>query len=116
MLSRFLLLAFALTSPGLASAQQPKQSFPADAVLSVSLKDGTILVGRITEEDVEQLTMQTLLGLTVRVPRSAIVSIREAAVPTAAGRFTRPDPNYSRLMFAPTARPLRKGDGYFSDH
>jgi hypothetical protein len=26
------------------------------------------------------------------------------------------DPNYSRLMFAPTGRPLRKGDGYVSDH
>jgi hypothetical protein len=26
------------------------------------------------------------------------------------------DPNYSRLLFAPTGRPLRKGDGYFSDH
>jgi len=26
-----------------------------------------------------------------------------------------PDPNYSRLMYAPTGRPLRKGEGYFSD-
>jgi hypothetical protein len=28
----------------------------------------------------------------------------------------RGDPNYSRLMFAPTGRPLRQGDGYFSDY
>ncbi len=26
------------------------------------------------------------------------------------------DPNVSRLMFAPTGRPLGKGNGYFSDH
>jgi hypothetical protein len=26
------------------------------------------------------------------------------------------DPNYSRLLFGPTGRPLRKGDGYFSDY
>src|SRR5262245_9767297 len=26
------------------------------------------------------------------------------------------DPNYSRLLFAPTGRPLKKGDGYFSDY
>jgi hypothetical protein len=26
------------------------------------------------------------------------------------------DPNYSRLLFAPTGRPLRAGDGYFSDY
>lgn len=116
MLSRLLLMAFALTDPGLAaSAQQPKQSFPTDAVLSVSLKDGTILVGRIAEEDVTHLTVLTLEGLTIRIPRSSIVSMRETA-PPAAGQFTRSDPNYSRLMFAPTARPLRRGDGYFSDH
>lgn len=109
-------MAFALTGPGLAaSAQQPKQGFPTDAVLSVSLKDGTILVGRIAEEDATHLTVLTLEGLTIRIPRSSIVSMREAA-PPAAGQFTRSDPNYSRLMFTPTARPLRKGDGYFSDH
>ena len=26
------------------------------------------------------------------------------------------DPNYSRLLFAPTARPLRQGEGYIADH
>ena len=26
------------------------------------------------------------------------------------------DPNYSRLLFAPTARPLRQGEGYVADH
>ena len=26
------------------------------------------------------------------------------------------DPNYSRLLFSPTGRPLKKGDGYFSDY
>jgi hypothetical protein len=38
---------------------------------------------------------------------------------SAAGEGLRPsgrDPNYSRLMYAPTGRPLRKGDGYFSDY
>ena len=33
-----------------------------------------------------------------------------------AGAFSRPDPNYSRLMFAPTGRPLRRGDRYFFNH
>jgi hypothetical protein len=30
--------------------------------------------------------------------------------------FREGDPNYSRLLFAPTGRPLKKGDGYFSDY
>jgi len=116
MLSRLLLMAFTLTAPGLAvSAQEARQDPPAGAVLTVSLKDGTTLVGRIAGEDATHLTVLTLEGLTIRVPRSSIVSMRDAA-PPADAQFTRSDPNYSRLMFAPTARPLRKGDGYFSDH
>ena len=84
-------------------------------VESVVLKDGTTLVGRVTEEDATHLTVQTLEGLSVRVPRGSIISRRE--IPAARpGGFERSDPNYSRLMFAPTARPLRKGEGYFSDH
>jgi hypothetical protein len=34
----------------------------------------------------------------------------------AAAQAAPADPNYSRLMFAPTGRPLRQGDGYFSVH
>jgi hypothetical protein len=36
-----------------------------------------------------------------------------ATEPSAEGRE---DPNHTRLMFAPTGRPLRRGEGYFSDH
>ena len=39
-----------------------------------------------------------------------------AADDVAAGSFPPGDPNYSRLLFAPTGRPLEKGEGYFSDH
>jgi hypothetical protein len=40
-----------------------------------------------------------------------------AAIPVAsAGDGAGDDPNYSRLLFAPTGRPLKKGDGYFSDY
>jgi hypothetical protein len=102
MLARVLLLF------SLAAAQE-------SPVVSVVLKDGTTLVGRVAEEDATHLTVQTLEGLSVRVPRASIVSLREKPA-ARAGSFERPDPNYSRLMFAPTARPLRKGEGYFSDH
>jgi hypothetical protein len=37
-----------------------------------------------------------------------------APAPPRPGTFS--DPNESRLMFAPTGRPLGKGNGYFSDH
>ena len=32
------------------------------------------------------------------------------------GTFHRFDPNYTRLLFTPTGRPLEKGDGYITDY
>ena len=40
----------------------------------------------------------------------------DEAPPTVPSASPLGDPNDSRLMFAPTARPLGKGNGYFSDH
>lgn len=79
--------------------------------VSVALKDGSTLVGRIVAQDETSLTFATRGGLETRVERTLVASVRdlEPAERT-------PDPNYSRLMLAPSARPLAKGDGYFSDH
>jgi hypothetical protein len=98
----------------LALAQEPQAPAPA-GVVTLALKDGTTLIGRVVAEDPAELQVVTLEGLSVRVPRAAIVSLWEHA-PARPGEFERSDPNHSRLMFAPTARPLRKGEGYFSDH
>ena len=82
----------------------------ADGEERIALRDGTVLVGRVVAEDEETLRVVTEGGLEVGVPRASVVS-RRTEVP-GLGR----DPNYSRLMFAPTGRPLAKGDGYFSDY
>jgi hypothetical protein len=50
--------------------------------------------------------MAVLAGLLVTV---GDVAADETVVPGA-------DPNYSRLLFAPTARPLGRGEGYVADH
>ena len=87
------------------------QDEPKTASVSIALKDGSMLVGRIVNQDETSLTFVTTGGLEVRIERALVVSIKEVEP---AGR--RSDPNYARLMFAPTGRPLKKGDGYFSDH
>jgi hypothetical protein len=53
----------------------------------------------------------------LKLPKEAIAS-REVPTATSELRSASPlaDPNESRLMFAPTGRPLGKGNGYFSDH
>ncbi len=89
-----------------------EQDTLADPQVSISLADGTHLKGIIIEETKTHVFVQTLAGLEVKVPRASIVSIRKHP----AGAFFRPDPNYTRLMFAPTGRPLRRGDRYFFNY
>jgi hypothetical protein len=85
---------------------------PKDQV-TVALEDGSTLVGTMVQEDEATITVRIAGGQEVRVPRSAVVSIRGEGA--AEGAFP-PDPSGSRLLFAPTGRPLGKGEGYFSDH
>lgn len=84
----------------------------ADSLVSISLADGSLVEGTVIEETETCVLVETPAGLEVRVPRTSIVGIRKRRP----GAFSRPDPNYTRLMFAPTGRPLRGGDGYFFDH
>ena len=83
-----------------------------DSLMSISLTDGTQLEGIITQETETHILVETLLGLEIKVPRTSIVAQKKRRV----GAFFRPDPNYTRLMFAPTGRPLRRGDRYFFNH
>ncbi len=88
----------------------------ADSLVKISLKDGNSLLGTITSRGDTTLTVATPGGLEVRVPKSTIISIKPVRGRFTEGVFQRFDPNYSRLMFAPTGRTLRKGQSYFSDH
>ena len=85
----------------------------ADKLVAVELRDGSRLVGRVVAEDADSLTVATSGGLEVVVRRDTVVSMSDVGED---GRAVSADPNYSRLLFAPTGRPLKKGDGYFSDY
>ncbi len=107
-----LVLVAALAAPGFGWTEET-----APGVITITLKDGGTLVGTIVAEDATGVTLRTSSGVELTLPREAIAS---RGVPTAksAVSSSRPysDPNESRLMFAPTGRPLGKGNGYFSDH
>jgi hypothetical protein len=104
-------LALGLAATGVAS---PAKDVAA-AVVTITLKDGGTLVGTIVAEDETSVTLRTSSGVELRLPRQAIAS---RGTPAVQGEEPRrlTDPNESRLMFAPTGRPLGKGNGYFSDH
>ena len=95
-----------------ASHAEDGEDARADSLVSISLTDGTQLEGIITQETEAHILVETLSGLEIKVPRMSIVAIKKRR----AGAFSRPDPNYTRLMFAPTGRPLRQGDRYFFNH
>ncbi len=105
-----LLLVAVLSVP--ASHAQDSEDTRVDSLVSISLADGTLVEGTIIQETETHILVETLVGLEVKVPRTSIVAIKKRR----AGAFSRPDPNYTRLMFAPTGRPLRRGDRYFFNH
>ena len=87
-----------------------------DSLVSIELTDGSILKGHIMEEENQKIQFRTLGGLELTIPQSMVQKISQLGGKVKEGKFYRYDPNYSRLMFTPTGRPLRKGEGYFSDY
>jgi hypothetical protein len=89
-------------------------------LLVVALRDGSRLVGAVVSEDEATVTFRTTSGLELKLARADIESQEPipSAGPGGPGSIKPElsDPNDTRLMFAPSGRPLRKGDGYFSDH
>ena len=82
--------------------------------VTVRLKDGSVFVGTIVSQDERWLEVLTRSGVKVEVPRTSVASIDELGRDKTAAADTAHDD--SRLFLAPTGRPLRKGEGYFSDH
>ncbi len=97
-------------------AQPSPGQVTADEIYIVTLNSGEIVKGNIVAESEGKITLQSVSGLTLEIPRTAIATMELFHGKMKEGKLYRSDPNYSRLMFAPTARPLKKGDGYFSDY
>jgi len=92
------------------------QEVVADSLITLELSDGSILRGTIISEEADTVTIVTSAGLTITLPKSTIIARNITRGQMVEGRFHRFDPNYTRLLFTPTGRPLRKGEGYFTDY
>jgi hypothetical protein len=119
-------LAFALiTSITMSAALAAQETAPSRDRLRVvdstkiqviTLRDGSSLVGRIVSVGADSVDFQMGIG---RVP-VAIRDIR-AISETESGRmhdgqYWFPNPNATRLFFAPTGQMLKRGEGYFADY
>lgn len=86
-----------------------------DKLQQVTLKDGSKLIGRITEVTDNDVKFKTDLG-EMTIDRSKINDIVEIPLSSFRdGKYWFPNPNQTRLLIGPTARTLRKGEGYFVD-
>ena len=80
----------------------------------IELIDNSVLIGSILFEDSTTVLFKTISGIEIGIPRDKIESHEIITGQLVRGKLWRKDPNTTRLLFAPTARPLRKGQGYFA--
>ena len=111
------LASLSLGFPTGAQAQiTPAGETPADTVHQVRLQDGTTLYGRVVFETEDGITLETAGGTRVSLERVQIRSMRTVRGRIVDGRFLPQDPNRTRLFFAPSARPLDRGEAYISSY
>lgn len=87
-----------------------------DQIQIISTSDGSTTIGRITRITDETVEYSTEMGI-ITIPRNRITSIQTIlASALREGAYWFPDPNTTRLYFAPTGRMLQKGCGYIADY
>lgn len=90
---------------------------PPDRVQRLTLTDGSEVLGRVVAVAGDTVQFESALGIT-KIPRYAIKSIRveRPGRVSQGGQYYHPNPNATRLIFAPSGRMLEKDEGYFSDY
>lgn len=111
-----LLLAFLAPASPLVAQRPAVPPVDSTTVVSLRLTDGSQLTGRVVAGDDTSMTLLTFAAARVTLPHRSISSWRPQAGRRTAAGFEHADPNTSRLFFAPTARTLPRGSGYFADY
>jgi hypothetical protein len=78
------------------------------------LTDGSELIGTIVKEDPDSILFNTIGNISMTIPKNQVKVREHLSGRVEGGQYVRPDPNHTRLFFAPTARALKSGQGYFS--
>ena len=68
------------------------------------LADGSELIGSIVAEDSSSISFKTISGISMMIPRKQVRSQEVLSGQFDGSEYIRPDPNYTRLLFSPTAR------------
>jgi len=111
-----LALTFVISSRSALSAEPTPVIPQPDQIQIVTTVEGSALIGRITRIGDADIEFRADVG-DIAIPLSKIKSIRTLPADSIHdGNYRFPDPNRTRLLFAPTGRMLGKGEGYFADY
>lgn len=117
-----LLMLFAVITINVLHAEQPAQRkgvlrIPDSANVQIlTTMDGSTFIGRITEITEDEVKFESEFGV-MAIKIAKIVEIKEIpATSFKHGTYWFPNPNDTRLLFAPTGRSLKAGTGYFADY
>jgi hypothetical protein len=82
----------------------------------LTLRDGSTLIGRISAIGTDSLTVDASVG-TFSLAIASVTDVQYVSADRMKdGEYWFPNPNSTRLFFAPSARMLERGDGYISDY
>ena len=94
------------------SGQTPVPATAQDTIYKVRLLDGSTLYGRLENRTDTTFTLVTSNGVRVSIAQPQVRQMAPAEGRIVEGEYWAPDPNPSRLFFAPTARSIGNGSGY----
>lgn len=108
-------LAAAWATPAEAQERTDSTSAHPAPTQVLRTRGGSTLYGRVVAETADTVRFETTGGV-LAIARSEIADLRSTRGGVVRdGQFWPADPSESRLFFAPTARMLHRGEGYFSD-
>ena len=112
-----LVIFFCLTAPRAAFAQGDSARMQSDTSIThlLRLRDGSTLMGKLLSRDSVSVRFATNGGI-LTIPVANVAEIKTVVSTEMHGdEYWFPDPNRTRLFFAPTGRMLEKGEGYYSN-
>jgi hypothetical protein len=118
-----MLVVAAVLSPAAGAGAQSLDAPPAQSIVNLrviepglvqqlTLKDGSRLYGHVESIADGSFVFRTVGGVTLTLTSADAIDLRVATGRVVQQEFQPRDPHGSRLMFAPTARSLRAGEGY----
>lgn len=106
------LLVWLGLAPSAAAQDAPPPAMRPITLVELVLNDGSRMFGSVERETESEIVFRTHAGATLTVRRDDIASLKTVAGTVRGGEFLPPDPNTTRLFFAPTGRALKRGQSY----